>query len=362
MTIGAELRGTISFLFRGKEGPAALVRWRAEGLARRGSVLRRAVLLVGRREKRMRARNVVAVGTLVAALASARSVHAQSASERVTARQLMDDGDTYSEQRRFAEALRVYTAAHAIMHVPTTGIELARTYAALGRLVEARDAAFEVTRMPVAPSEPKAFAAARRQAAELDEQLGRRIPTLRLELTGGADMKAVHASIDEVELAAAALELPQRVNPGKRIVRVRAAGFAPVLREVEVSEGAATVVRVELGAASTLPFGLRPLAFAGLTAAAVGVTVGSITGLVSLNKASDARTACGPDIKACDPSAAGAIDASRMYGWVATTSFAIAIAGGGLAAWSLLSRHDDTRVARLDVVVTAGGAGVRGTF
>jgi hypothetical protein len=325
-------------------------------------------------DTRMRTRNVVAMGALLAALAGARSAAAQgpstnqggptSASERVAARHLMDEGDTYTEQKKLGEALRVYVAAHAIMRVPTTGIEVARALAALGRLVEAREAAFAITRMPVEPNEPKPFAAARHEAAELDADLDQRIPTLRIALSGGADPAVVHASIDDNELPGQAITLPQRVDPGKRLVRVRAAGFAPVDREVDVPESSTTVVHVDLDSASPLPFGLPPLAVVGLSAAAAGLTIGSITGIISLDKASDARTLCGPDPKNCDPSAAGSISSSKTYGWIATGSFALAVAGGALATYTLLSKPTTTKASapRVDLVLTAGGAGMRGTF
>ncbi len=129
---------------------------------------------------------------------------------------------------------------------------------------------------------------------------------------------------------------------------------------------------IELDTASSPssgPLGLPRLAFGGLVAAAAGVTLGTITGIISLDKAAEARTLCGPDSGNCDPSAAGAIDSSKTYGWVATASFAIAIAGGALAiaggalaTYALLSKPDPNRAGRLDVVVTAGGGGLRGTF
>jgi hypothetical protein len=312
----------------------------------------------------MRGNSIIVMGALLATLAGAQRASAQTPSERLAARQLMDEGDRYTEQKQLGEALRVYTAAHEIMHKPTTGIEVARTLAQLGRLVEAREAAFEVTRMPAEPNEPKPFAAARREAAELDAQLEKRTPMLRIALSGGADPGVVHASVDDEEIPAQAITLPRRVNPGKRIVHVRAAGFAPVDKEVDVPEGSTTVVHVELDAAKRTPFGLPPLALVGVSAAALGVTVGSITGIISLDKASDARTLCGPDTRNCDPAAAGSIDASKTYGWIATVSFALAVAGGALAAYTLLSKPTTTGAssARVDIAVMPGGAGMRGTF
>lgn len=54
------------------------------------------------------------------------------------------------------------------MHVPTTGIALARAHAVAGNLVEARDAALEVGPMPHESGEPALFDAARKSAKELE--------------------------------------------------------------------------------------------------------------------------------------------------------------------------------------------------
>lgn len=48
----------------------------------------------------------------------------------------MDQGDALFEARDFAGALRAYRAAHAIMGVPRTAIEVAKAEVALGRFVE----------------------------------------------------------------------------------------------------------------------------------------------------------------------------------------------------------------------------------
>src|SRR5262249_44553309 len=51
---------------------------------------------------------------------------APSAADRETARKLLDDGDAAFEKKDYDGALKAYAAAHAIMHVPTTGIEVAK--------------------------------------------------------------------------------------------------------------------------------------------------------------------------------------------------------------------------------------------
>ncbi|HKU40422.1 MAG TPA: hypothetical protein VJR89_19810, partial [Polyangiales bacterium] len=79
---------------------------------------------------------------------------APGAAERETARSLMVEGDRLSALGDFRGALARYQSAHALMHVPTTGWSVARTYAQLGQLVEARAVAIEVINIPLAPDEP----------------------------------------------------------------------------------------------------------------------------------------------------------------------------------------------------------------
>jgi isocitrate lyase len=87
---------------------------------------------------------------------------AQTDEQRNTARDLMDQGDERVAHQDYAAALTLYRAAHDIMNVPTTGIEVARTLSSLGKLVEARDAALEVLKLPEAPNEPNSRSRASR--------------------------------------------------------------------------------------------------------------------------------------------------------------------------------------------------------
>src|SRR5262249_21604289 len=94
-----------------------------------------------------RAALATAIGLAVGALPSV-ALADPTLEEKDRARALMDDGDRAFDAGDYPTALRDYEAAHAIMAVPTTGLWLAKTQAALGKLVEARDTAVAVTRMP----------------------------------------------------------------------------------------------------------------------------------------------------------------------------------------------------------------------
>ena len=88
---------------------------------------------------------------LLAAVTTKFSWAAPTQADRETARTLMDQADAQFEAKSYAEALKLYQAAHDLMGVPTTGLEVAKARAALGQLVEARDMALSVTRIPVQP-------------------------------------------------------------------------------------------------------------------------------------------------------------------------------------------------------------------
>jgi hypothetical protein len=80
-----------------------------------------------------------------------------SATQKETARGLMEAGDAKLAAGDIAGALHAYRSADAIMGVPTTSFAVARALVQLGQLVEAADAVARVRRHPLAPGEPAAF-------------------------------------------------------------------------------------------------------------------------------------------------------------------------------------------------------------
>ena len=158
----------------------------------------------------------------------------RSEAEKETARGLMDEGDALAAQSDWEMALKHYRAAHQIMRVPTTGIEVARAQAKLGQLVEARTTAIEVANLPLMGKEPAVFTQAREAAAELADELESRIPSVVIEVEPRE--VAPRVRIDEAELPLAALGLPFRVNPGQHQVTASAPGYSPVEMEFTVAE------------------------------------------------------------------------------------------------------------------------------
>ena len=219
-------------------------------------------------------------GATCAWIAVASAAHAEpTAADKETARALLLDGRAKLAANDAAGALRSFEGAHAIMNVPTTGLDLAKAQAALGQLVEARETALSVTRMPSKDGEPEAFVDARRAAEELAAGLAPRIPSLILTVKGPA-LAAASVTVDGAVVAAVTLSLPRKVNPGRHRVVVTAPGFAEAAREVDVAEGQALAVELSLARAVTGVVSAGPVTTVapGPTAGATAVASGAATG------------------------------------------------------------------------------------
>jgi hypothetical protein len=246
------------------------------------------------------------VALLVASSLVARVSFAEvTAAEKANARELMDRGDDLVEKKQYREALEAYQAADAIMHVPTTGIEVARAQVALGLLVEARETALEVARSPETPGEPAPFAEARDAARQLATALERRIPTLRGE-------RQADSSADRAE-----------------------------------------------GASWS---SLRPaLLYGGFGVGAVGVLVGSITGLVSIAETSSVKAQCAGN--ACPLSSQGGLSSARGFGVASDVFFGLGIAGAGVGLVTLVaSKPTSKTTAAARVVLSPQSVLVLGEF
>ncbi|MBX3204118.1 MAG: hypothetical protein KF764_03565 [Labilithrix sp.] len=282
---------------------------------------------------------------------------APSAAEREAARRFMDEGKARLKANEAARAIESFQKAHEIMHVPTTGIALARAHLTAGHLVEARDVAVEVGRMPHDAGDPAVFDAARKQARELDAQLKARIPTVRVRIKGGAPSRV---AVDDVEIALASLGEPVAVNPGTRVFSAKGPE-GEARGELEIAEREAKEIELTLAAAGGVArspaakapadtsgaptrkvagFGnddgdLRPagertalsevLMYGGFGVGILGLGVGGVTGAMTFSRASDVDPRCENDI--CAPEAKGDLDAANTLATVSTIAFAVGGAG-----------------------------------
>ncbi len=285
-----------------------------------------------------------------------------STAEREKARAELQRGDAAFTGGDHATALKAYEAAHATLALPATGMAVVKARIALGQLVEARDLAIAIARMPKEAGEKPANTEARKAAEKTAADLASRIPSIELEITAPPDV-ALDVTIDEATVPAAAATAPRKVNPGKRTVRVAAPGFktfeatvelqegearkVPVTLEAGPSEGAAAPPSAPAGGPPTGPAGPRAPAATepprdsdgsevhllvpiGFSIAGAGLVAGIVGGALSLSSVSSTRDAygCAEQCPRADQEAIEAdLDEARTTAWVSNIGFAVAGAG-----------------------------------
>jgi len=340
-----------------------------------------------------RSTSAAALIAVALALSTAHTAHATpSAGDRETARSLVEEGKQKRDKNDLQGALEAFRAADAIMHVPTTGMLVARTQVQLGLLVDARDTAVRVARLVPAPDDPPPFTQARKEAEQLADELAPRIPTLKVTLQGvQADGTRARVTIDEAPVAVAALVAPRKMNPGHHVV-VAKLGGQDRQQEVDLAERDAKEVTLDLtgleavaeggeeggqpggaGAGGVEPPGEKertktsPLVYAGFGVGAVGLVVGSVAGILTLSKKDTASQKC-QDFK-CPPAAYDDLDAANGMATISTVGFVVAgigatvgviglIVGGGKAA----PKSPAASAASVTPWIGPGSAGLRGAF
>ncbi len=307
--------------------------------------------------------------TAVTSLAPAQE---PTAADAETALQLYKEGKARREHGDLPAALEKLRAAYALVETPITALELGRTYAMMGKIVEAREILLGVARLPVRKNESKKATEARAESEKLATELKPRLATLTVRVKGD-DKPAPKISVDGVVVPPEAATVPRIVNPGAHVVVLEVDGRTKQA-DVTLREGESREIEVEApaGAASEKPppsdqpapsqaSGRSPLVYAGFGTAVVGLAVGAVTGLLTLSKASSLDDVCRGD--RCPPSAQSDLDSASTMGTISTVAFAVAGAGLAVgAAGLLLSKSEPTTSPSARIFVVPGGAGLRTTF
>jgi hypothetical protein len=310
-----------------------------------------------------------------------RALAAPSSAERETARSLMQDGDRLREAGDDAEALVRYQSAHALMHVPTTGLALAQAQAKLGLLVEARGTLMEVLGTTAAPGEPPVFATARKAAAQLASELEPRVSTLETRVNPASAPYTLQ--IDDITLPSAARAVPFKTNPGPHSVHVRAPGFEPQTRRLQLFEGATEQLTFELQPEAAPPTPVsqpsaaaidaptddpgasgRTRGFIALGVGAAALAAGLVTGGLSWATTADEKKRCTSD-GACDSARADALQRANTLANVANVTLPLGVLGVAYGLYELLSAPSappTAAEARLRLELTPQGALLRGAL
>lgn len=307
---------------------------------------------------------------LIAGTASAEATEA----EKDAARILFTEGKELRDAGKTALALDRFQRAYDLAPTPITTLELARTHAMLGHLVEGRRLAASVDTLEKKPGESSKSVAARDEAKQLAASLDKRVPTVLVKVTSEEPLTA--ASLDGKPFPLSALDAPIEVDPGKHVIAVRAKTDASVT-VVAVEGEKDRVVTIDVPKAapekvqpppppppkplptSTWPTTLRWVS--GITGG-VALVVGASTGIIALSSASTVRDGCAGGV--CPPSRHDELDATRRWATISTIGFGVAAISATLFVVGVVSEPGKKDVARASVTPYASldGFGLSGSF
>lgn len=242
-----------------------------------------------------------------------------SEADRAAARELAAQGYEALQRKDYSVAEERFRRADKLVHAPTLVVDLARSLAGLGRLVEAYEHYELVLREGISTNTPWSWQKAYHDAERELEVIKPRLAWLTIKVSGPSKPTVF---IDGRRVPSAAVGVPRAVNPGRLMVAARARGFASKQQQVTLGEGHHETLELELepkpeGAleepepvevevVDELPppkletaTGKRTLGYVALTVGGVGLVVGGVTSALVLTTRADLAANCPGGV--CDP-------------------------------------------------------------
>lgn len=265
---------------------------------------------------------------------------------KLVARELMAKGRGQRVAGDLAGALESFSKAHAIMHVPTTLLEVARVQVDGGRWVEALETLRELPSMPPTEGEPAPFTRARSDAQELAQQLEPHVPSIRVDVSGAPQGPPPLVTLDGV--ARPECVSGCRVNPGPHLVVARTER-ALAEEQLQVAEGERQVLELVFSPLAAPPpaplepgagvpasrphaaVAARPIPLATWVAGGIalaGFTAGTVLGVSAVSQRNDLRDRCAPHCSTDD------VDQVRREAVLANVSFGVGLSAATLAVVS----------------------------
>ncbi len=288
---------------------------------------------------------------------------------------LAQEGKCEDALPHFIESLRLDPKAITLINLADCEEKVGKLADALAHWADARARASAEGARPIEEEATK-------RAAALDPRLPRLTITLAPAVPKDATVER-----DGIALGAPSLNIPLPVDPGAHTLVVKAKGRAEKTTSLTIAEGESKRVELDVGPASTTdvppakppPSGavdrrepekssLSPLVYIGFGTAAVGVAVGTATGIIALGKGNDAEKTC-PNQQCASQEALDKtndnVDSGRTVGWISTISFGVAAVGAGVGIYGLLfarEKPETSTSTSVGLSFAPNGAVLRGRF
>ncbi|MBX3230137.1 MAG: PEGA domain-containing protein [Labilithrix sp.] len=201
-----------------------------------------------------------------------------------------------------------------------------------------------------------------------------KMPRLTIVLASTAPPDAT-VERDGIALGSPSLGVPLPLDPGPHTITVKARGHEPASKEVTLAEGEKQTIEVEAGPALATPppppppklpveetksGGMSPLVPIGFGVGAVGIIAGTITGLMTLSRASEINDAC-PNKQCRDSADRDNAESAQSLGTVSTVAFIVGGVGAAVGVVGLLTGGKKTEP-KVDVGFGPTNLVLRGRF
>jgi hypothetical protein len=332
----------------------------------------------------------VGLSLAAAAVTWAPEAHAQSDSDRATARALGQEGQQALENKDYATAEDRFRRADKMVHAPTLMLGLARALSAEGKYVEAQESYNRIIREGIPAGAPDAFKRALDDAKKEVEGVAPKVAavTITVKATGGGDIPEPQVVLDEHPINSASLGVRRAIDPGPHVLRATAEGYkggelkftvpeggsvdepltlekdltAPPVASTTTPGTANAAVATSAGPVSEGPSSAQKiLPWVGFGVGGAGIILGAVTGGLAIGKHNTLKTECS-NANSCQDTSG--ISSYHTLGTLSTVGFIVGGVGVAAGVVLLLTEPKSTPATGFTVSPTLGlgSVGATGTF
>ncbi|MEZ4224567.1 MAG: hypothetical protein R3B13_26690 [Polyangiaceae bacterium] len=302
------------------------------------------------------------------------SVSAKPSKADVTlSKKAVKEGKRFEKKQDWEAAREAFQRAVDLTESVDARIGLARAEEKLGHLIESAE------QLRIVLEQKKINYVQKRTAKKRLKALEKRIPTVSLELP---ETFSGEVMVDDESLDATERTQPVAVNPGSHTIKANAEGFKPFEESLELAEGDAKSVRVELVEKKVAPppkkkkkleeessgSTQRTLGYVSLAVGGAGLVVGTAMGLAARSTKNELDKSCQNGV--CSEADRELYDKGQTQADIATTGFIVGGVGLGLGTFLLLTASGDEKktpdadasALQLQPVLGPGHVGLHGRF